>query len=90
MIEGVMFDSTGLEHYFYWQTQDRRTLKRINQLIVDIIRNGESDGIGHPEPLKHELSGKWSRTIDEKNRLVYSVTDDGILEIYHCKGHYNE
>ena len=90
MIEGVTFDRTGLEHYFYWQTQDRRTLKKINQLIIDITRNGERTGLGHPEPLKHDLSGKWSRAIDEQNRLVYKVIDDKWIEIYHCKGHYND
>ena len=90
MIDGVTFDATGLEHYFHWQSQDHRTLKKINKLIMDIIRNGERDGIGHPEPLKHDLSGKWSRTIDETNRLVYKVTDDNKLEVYHCKGHYSD
>ena len=73
MIESVTFDATGLEHYFYWQTQDRRTLKKINQLITDIRRNGEREGLGHLEPLKHDLTGKWSRAIDEKNRLIYAV-----------------
>ena len=90
MLDGVMFNPIGLEHYFYWQTQDRRTLKKINQLITDIIRNGERDGLGHPEPLKYDLSDRWSRTIDDKNRLVYKVTDDNKLEIYHCKGHYDD
>ena len=90
MIGGVLFNPVGLEHYFYWQTQDRRTLKKINQLITDIMRNGEREGIGHPEPLKHDLSGKWSRTIDEQNRLIYKVTDENKLEIYHCKGHYGD
>ena len=90
MINFVVFDDVGLEHYFYWQNQDRRTLKKINQLITDIRRNGERDGLGHPEPLKTDLSGRWSRTIDEKNRLVYKVTDDNKLEIYSCKGHYDD
>ena len=90
MIDYVVFDDVGLEHYFYWQSQDRRTLKKINQLITDIRRNGERDGIGHPEPLKHDLSGKWSRTIDEQNRFIYKVIDENKLEIYHCKGHYGD
>ena len=59
------------EGYLYWQTQDKKTLKKINNLIKDIERNGEKNGIGHPEPLKENLSGEWSRTIDDKNRLVY-------------------
>ena len=70
MIENVGFSMDGLEHYFYWQTQDKRTIKKINKLIEDIVRNG-NEGIGHPEPLKHDLAGKWSRTIDEQNRPIF-------------------
>jgi toxin YoeB len=76
------------EDYLYWQTQDRKTLKRINQLIRDIIR-GSNAGIGKPEPLKGEFSGFWSRRIDETNRLVYRLQGDKV-EILSCKGHYNE
>ena len=72
MIDKVSFTMNGLEDYIYWQTQDKRTLKKINQLIRDIIRNGYT-GIGHPEPLKENLSGYWSREIDEKNRLLYRI-----------------
>jgi toxin YoeB len=86
--ENVSFTLEGLDDYIYWQTQDQRTLKKINKLIEDIIRNG-NEGIGHPEPLKHDLSGKWSREIDKKNRLVYRLKENGDLEIHHCKGHYN-
>lgn len=89
MIENVSFTLEGLNDYFYWQTQDRRTLKKINQLIEDIIRNGNT-GIGHPEPLKHDLSGKWSRTINEKNRLTYKIHEDNKVEIFNCKGHYGD
>lgn len=60
------------EEYLYWQKQDKKTLKRINDLIKDIERNGNL-GIGKPEALKHELQGFWSRRIDEKNRLVYRI-----------------
>lgn len=81
----VWFDEAW-EDYLYWQQQDRKTLKRINQLVRDIERNG-LDGIGKPEPLKGELSGFWSRRIDDVNRLVYRISDD-ILEIVSCKGHY--
>lgn len=88
MTENVSFTLEGLEDYIYWQTQDKRTLKKINQLIADIIRNGNT-GTGHPEPLKNDLSGKWSRTIDEKNRLTYKIHDDRI-EIFSCKGHYDD
>jgi len=72
--------------YLYWQTQDKKTLKRINQLIQDIERNG-NDGIGKPEPLKHDLSGWWSRHIDDKHRLIYCIEDDKII-IAHCRTHY--
>ena len=64
MIENVGFSIHGLNDYIYWQTQDRRTLNKVNKLITDIIRNGNI-GIGHPEPLKEDLTGKWSREIDE-------------------------
>ena len=76
------------DDYLYWQTQDKKTLKRINQLIQDIERNG-NDGIGKPEPLKHGLSGYWSREIDETNRIVYKITDDEIV-IFSCRTHYGD
>lgn len=89
MIDNVSFTLDGLEEYIAWQTEDKRTLKKINQLIRDIVRNGNT-GIGNPEPLKHELSGYWSRTIDEKNRLVYMILDNGNVIIAHCNGHYSD
>ena len=74
------------EDYLYWQTQDKKILKRINQLIKDIDRNGY-DGIGKPEPLKYELQGFWSRRIDDEHRLVYRIEDNKI-EILSCRLHY--
>lgn len=74
------------DDYLYWQSQDKKTLKRINQLIRDAERD-PFNGIGKPEPLKGDLSGFWSRRIDEENRLVYRPNND-ILEILSCKGHY--
>lgn len=74
--------------YLYWQTQDRKTLKRINQLLQDIERNGYS-GLGKPEPLKGDYSGWWSRRIDDCNRIVYRIRDD-VLEIVQCGGHYGD
>lgn len=74
------------EDYIYWQSQDKKTLKRINQLIRDTERN-PFHGIGKPEALRGELSGFWSRRIDNINRLVYRINGD-ILEILSCKGHY--
>ena len=76
------------DDYLYWQMQDKKTLKRINMLLKDIER-GNFDGIGKPEPLKGDLSGFWSRRIDDINRLVYRVVDD-VLEIVSCKGHYED
>lgn len=73
--------------YLYWQSQDRKTLKRINTLLRDIER-GSFDGIGKPEPLRGDLSGCWSRRIDETNRLVYRISGE-MLEIVSCKGHYD-
>jgi toxin YoeB len=74
--------------YLFWQTQDKRTLKRVNQIIRDVERNGY-DGIGKPEPLRGDLSGWWSRQIDEKSRFVYRLTNEGV-EIAQCRGHYND
>ena len=74
------------EDYLYWQTQDKKILKRINQLIKDIDRNGY-EGIGKPEPLKYELQGYWSRRIDDEHRLVYRIVDNNI-EIVSCRFHY--
>jgi len=72
--------------YLYWQTQDKKTLKRINKLITDCKRS-PFEGIGKPEPLKENLTGFWSRRIDESNRLVYAVDED-YLTIIACRYHY--
>lgn len=74
--------------YLYWQIQDKKTLRRINTLVKDIERNN-FDGIGKPEALKGELSGFWSRRIDDSNRLVYRVVSE-TLEIISCRGHYDD
>lgn len=74
------------DDYIYWQTQDRKTLKRINQLLNDINRNAY-EGIGKPEPLKGNLSGWWSRRIDDTNRLIYRIIN-GQIEIAQCRSHY--
>jgi len=76
------------EDYIYWQALDKKTLKRINSLLKDIER-GNFDGIGKPEPLKGDLSGFWSRRIDDINRLVYRIRGD-VIEIVSCKGHYED
>lgn len=72
--------------YVYWQVQDKKTLKRINKLIIDTKRS-PFEGIGKPEPLKENLSGFWSRRIDETNRLVYAVSDS-YLTVISCRYHY--
>jgi len=74
--------------YLHWQTQDKRTLKRINKLIQDIERNGYN-GMGKPEALKGDLEGFWSVRIDDKNRIVFRI-EDGKLEIWQCGAHYGE
>lgn len=74
------------DDYLYWQAQDKKTLKRINALIKDTERSPFA-GIGKPEPLKGDLSGAWSRRIDETNRLVYRIVEDA-LEILQCRSHY--
>ncbi|PZO11274.1 MAG: Txe/YoeB family addiction module toxin [Leptolyngbya foveolarum] len=74
------------DSYIYWQSQDKKTLKRINKLIK-ATKSLPFEGIGKPEPLKGELSGLWSRRIDEANRLVYAVGDD-CIEIISCRYHY--
>ncbi len=75
-----------LEDYTYWQTQDKKTLKRINALINDTLRE-PFDGIGKPEPLKENLSGFWSRRIDHTNRLVYCI-EEKYLVVIACRYHY--
>jgi len=77
---------TAWEDYLYWQQTDKKRLKRINTLIKDIKRQ-PFNGIGDPEPLKHNWSGYWSRRIDREHRLVYKVTDN-TLTIAQCRYHY--
>jgi toxin YoeB len=86
MTRTIGFDPNGWEDCLHWQTQDRKTLKRINQPIADVVRDPFA-GIGKPEPLKHILAGAWSRRIDDKNRLVYFVTDSHVI-ILQARDHY--
>jgi len=83
----ITFSKNLWEDYLSWQKEDKKMLKRINQLIKDIQRN-PYQGIGNPEPLKYDLAGLWSRRIDREHRLVYKVIDREIL-IYSCKYHYD-
>ena len=82
------FSDDAWDDYLFWITQDKKTLRKINTLLKDIERNGNS-GLGKPEPLKGNFSGYWSREIDEKNRLVYKI-EDNIIKIIQCKNHYND
>ncbi|MGN0182399.1 MAG: Txe/YoeB family addiction module toxin [Candidatus Ornithomonoglobus sp.] len=83
-----IWNNEAWDDYLYWQTQDKKTIRRINMLLKDIER-GHFNGIGKPEPLKEELSGFWSRRIDDTNRIVYRITGN-VLEILSCKGHYDD
>lgn len=75
------------DDYLYWQTQDRKTLRRVNQLVADVLRDDPFEGIGKPEPLKHALAGAWSRRIDEANRLIY-IVDERRVTILQARYHY--
>ncbi len=85
-MDKLQFTEHAWEDFSYWLTQDKRTLNRILKLISDIQRNGYQ-GIGKPEPLSNDLSGYWSRRIDEKNRIVYRIEDD-VIHIIQCGSHY--
>ncbi len=84
----LAWGSKAWQDYLYWQSQDKKTLKRINRLIQDTLSH-PFEGIGKPEPLQENLSGFWSRRIDETNRLVYAV-DDNYLTIISCRYHYEK
>jgi len=82
----LVFAEKAWEDYLYWQKTDKKTLKRINLLIKDITRE-PFEGIGKPEPLKHALSGYWSRRISDEHRIVYKVQDNSLL-IAQLRYHY--
>ena len=82
----VVFSTRGWDDYLWWQRQDRKLLNRINQLIQDVMRNG-NEGIGKPEPSKHGFQGYWSRRINDEHRLVYKVVDDEV-RVAACRYHY--
>jgi toxin YoeB len=85
----LIFLPEAWEDYLYWQKQDKKTLLRINLLLQDISRNA-FDGLGKPEPLRGNLTGWYSRHIDDANRLVYRVQGDDNIEIAQCRGHYRD
>ena len=82
----LVWDEQAWEEYVGWQRNDKRILKRINDLIKDITGNG-NEGIGKPEPLKHGFSGYWSRRITEEHRLIYRIAGDEV-RIAQCRYHY--
>jgi toxin YoeB len=84
----LLWEDRAWDDYLYWQAQDKKTLKKINNLIKDIQRDA-FEGIGKPEPLKDNLSGMWSRRIDGANRIVFYKKED-IIYIVSCRGHYSE
>ena len=84
----LLWEDRAWDEYLYWQTQDRKTLKRINALLKDMQRS-PLEGIGKPEPLRENLSGLWSRRIDEANRIVY-YEQEGTIYILSCKGPYDD
>ncbi|MDQ6967422.1 MAG: Txe/YoeB family addiction module toxin [Mariprofundaceae bacterium] len=86
MTKQLAWTDRAWEEYIWWQAQDRKTLKRINNLIKDVKRDSFA-GIGKPEPLRESLSGFWSRRIDDTNRLVYAI-DDVYITIISCRKHY--
>lgn len=88
MIEVLAWTKEAWKDYEYWQTQDKKTLKRINKLVIDTLRN-PFEGIGKPESLKANLSDFWSRRIDETNRLVYAIDEDRVT-IISCRFHYEK
>ncbi len=82
----LIFGEQSWSDYLYWQSTDKRILKKINALLQDIKRN-PFDGLGKPEPLKHEMAGTWSRRITQEHRLVYEVFEESIL-VVSCRYHY--
>ena len=82
-----VFSDLAWEEYLYWQLNDRKLLKKINDLVKDIERNG-NEGLGKPEPLRHELEGLWSRRISPEHRLIYKFDEENIY-ILKCKTHYD-
>ena len=84
----ITFSSDAWADYVRWQAEDRKVAKRINELVKDIQRNG-NEGIGKPEPLRHEFSGYWSRRITHEHRLIYKITDGGVYLVA-CRYHYQK
>ena len=88
LMESKVFTENGWADYTFWETEDRKTLKKINKLIEDICRNG-NEGIGKPEALSGNLAGYWSRRINDKDRLIYKIDENNVF-ILACRYHYSD
>lgn len=86
----LQFTEQAWAEYVFWQNQDKKTLKKINNLITDIVRNGALSGMGKPELLKGILPSFYSRRINEQDRLIYKILENETVEIYSCKDHYED
>lgn len=82
----LVWDDSAWDDYVWWQTQDRKIVRRINALLEDVERNG-NEGIGKPEPLRHDVHGYWSRRISDEHRLIYKIDGDDIRTAA-CRYHY--
>ncbi|MCD8018475.1 MAG: Txe/YoeB family addiction module toxin [Clostridiales bacterium] len=87
-MNSITFTDEAFDQYLYWQTQDKKTLKKINALLKDIQKNGVLHGTGKPEKLKYDPG--YSRRIDEQNRLVYEIDELQNIKVVACKGHYED
>jgi len=87
-MDEYIFTKEAFNQYVSWQKEDRKTIKKINDLLEDIRRNGAMQGIGKPEQLKYRNA--YSRHIDEKNRLVYDIDSQGNVRVISCRGHYED
>lgn len=86
----VKWEDEAWNEYVSWQKEDKKTLKRINKLIKSIQRDGLFEGLGKPEPLRGDLSGLWSRRINDVDRLVYAPEKNNNFTIIECKAHYRK
>lgn len=84
----LLFFSEGWQDYLYWQTQDKKTLKKINALLASIQRDGPANGLGKPEALRHKPG--WSRRINDKDRILYHLVESGDIRITSLRGHYDD
>lgn len=87
-MSNITFSETGWEDYIFWQQSDKKMIRKINELLKDIQRNGPASGIGKPESLKYRKA--WSRRIDQEHRLIYNLDENKNILILSCKGHYED